>query len=154
MSCFFFSSRRRHTRCALVTGVQTCALPIYDGITGCPAARLRRTAPHEDQRRLQTLLRSNRVGRGYAPDAAHPPRTASHPTGTRIRATNASPLRPDSNPPRPPLLPFTRARVSCTPLECPAPPRSTGPGGNALRPSTTPSSPTPHPKSPRLNSTP
>src|SRR3546814_7747945 len=26
---FFFSSRRRHTRCALVTGVQTCALPCY-----------------------------------------------------------------------------------------------------------------------------
>src|SRR3546814_1135386 len=30
---FFFSSRRRHTRCALVTGVQTCALPI-SGVTG------------------------------------------------------------------------------------------------------------------------
>ena len=28
---FFFSSRRRHTRCADVTGVQTCALPIYQG---------------------------------------------------------------------------------------------------------------------------
>src|SRR3546814_16663404 len=28
---FFFSSRRRHTRCALVTGVQTCALPISLG---------------------------------------------------------------------------------------------------------------------------
>src|SRR3546814_8575271 len=28
MHLFFFSSRRRHTRCALVTGVQTCALPI------------------------------------------------------------------------------------------------------------------------------
>src|SRR3546814_10251907 len=28
--CFFFSSRRRHTRCALVTGVQTCALPISE----------------------------------------------------------------------------------------------------------------------------
>src|SRR3546814_13932409 len=27
--CFICSSRRRHTRCALVTGVQTCALPIY-----------------------------------------------------------------------------------------------------------------------------
>src|SRR3546814_1874890 len=27
----FFSSRRRHTRCALVTGVQTCALPISEG---------------------------------------------------------------------------------------------------------------------------
>src|SRR3546814_1068867 len=26
--CFVLSSRRRHTRCALVTGVQTCALPI------------------------------------------------------------------------------------------------------------------------------
>src|SRR3546814_9113135 len=26
---FFFSSRSRHTRCALVTGVQTCALPSY-----------------------------------------------------------------------------------------------------------------------------
>src|SRR3546814_6131784 len=25
---FFISGRRRHTRCALVTGVQTCALPI------------------------------------------------------------------------------------------------------------------------------
>src|SRR3546814_956319 len=39
---FFFSSRRRHTRCALVTGVQTCALPIceienltlFDPLTG------------------------------------------------------------------------------------------------------------------------
>src|SRR3546814_20009407 len=30
MLFFFFSSRRRHTRCALVTGVQTCALPIYE----------------------------------------------------------------------------------------------------------------------------
>src|SRR3546814_2049611 len=27
--CFFVSSRRRHTSCALVTGVQTCALPIF-----------------------------------------------------------------------------------------------------------------------------
>src|SRR3546814_20972376 len=27
---FFCSSRRRHTRCALVTGVQTCALPIFE----------------------------------------------------------------------------------------------------------------------------
>src|SRR5881296_4461559 len=28
---FFFSSRRRHTRCCCVTGVQTCALPIWVG---------------------------------------------------------------------------------------------------------------------------
>src|SRR3546814_1244684 len=42
---FFFSSRRRHTRCALVTGVQTCALPISRKrwIAGSlkPAGRLR-----------------------------------------------------------------------------------------------------------------
>src|SRR3546814_17921587 len=35
--CFFlFSSRRRHTRCALVTGVQTCALPIFYTTSTCP----------------------------------------------------------------------------------------------------------------------
>src|SRR3546814_8344643 len=35
---FLFSSRRRHTICALVTGVQTCALPIFDLMLG-PVAR-------------------------------------------------------------------------------------------------------------------
>src|SRR3546814_4119885 len=36
---FFFSSRRRHTSCALVTGVQTCALPISRmAITGMATA--------------------------------------------------------------------------------------------------------------------
>src|SRR3546814_10848574 len=34
---FFFSSRRRHTRCALVTGVQTCALPISFEVQDVPA---------------------------------------------------------------------------------------------------------------------
>src|SRR3546814_10466855 len=38
----FFSSRRRHTRCALVTGVQTCALPISTTRTGTA-----RSARHE-----------------------------------------------------------------------------------------------------------
>src|SRR3546814_823822 len=32
MCDFFLSSRRRHTRCALVTGVQTCALPYDSGM--------------------------------------------------------------------------------------------------------------------------
>src|SRR3546814_2079838 len=36
---FFFSSRRRHTRCALVTGVQTCALPISSTSRSSRAAR-------------------------------------------------------------------------------------------------------------------
>src|SRR3546814_10884071 len=40
---FFFSSRRRHTRCALVTGVQTCALPIsssFDDLRRLTMARV------------------------------------------------------------------------------------------------------------------
>src|SRR3546814_17281025 len=43
MLLFFFSSRRRHTRCALVTGVQTCALPIFStpkAKLGLPAVTL------------------------------------------------------------------------------------------------------------------
>src|SRR3546814_3867465 len=45
MLCFFFSSRRRHTRCALVTGVQTCALPIL--MVGALAMLARSFAPDE-----------------------------------------------------------------------------------------------------------
>src|SRR3546814_3957605 len=41
---FFFSSRRRHTRCALVTGVQTCALPI--SATACSVTQ--RLMPSSD----------------------------------------------------------------------------------------------------------
>src|SRR3546814_3625780 len=37
--CFFFSSRRRHTRCALVTGGQTCALPIFSSAS-LPSAEM------------------------------------------------------------------------------------------------------------------
>src|SRR3546814_1993983 len=33
---FLFSSRRRHTRCALVTGVQTCARPIFEWLHELP----------------------------------------------------------------------------------------------------------------------
>src|SRR3546814_8201152 len=43
--CFFFSSRRRHTRCALVTGVQTCALPIYAAPEVRGDARIQRAIP-------------------------------------------------------------------------------------------------------------
>src|SRR3546814_13482782 len=53
---FFFSSRRRHTRCALVTGVQTCALPIsYSGsqfppdLRACTAALPRAADPASKQ---------------------------------------------------------------------------------------------------------
>src|SRR3546814_1485331 len=49
---FFFSSRRRHTRCALVTGVQTCALPICSrSIMLVPDVE--RRAPQSEQPRKQ-----------------------------------------------------------------------------------------------------
>src|SRR3546814_13548414 len=47
---FFFSSRRRHTRCALVTGVQTCALPI------CARRALAHRALILDNRRLAAAV--------------------------------------------------------------------------------------------------
>src|SRR3546814_2509935 len=39
ISKFYLSTRRRHNRCALVTGVQTCALPICDGVDRDPGPR-------------------------------------------------------------------------------------------------------------------
>src|SRR3546814_10170825 len=39
-SYFVFSSRRRHTSGALVTGVQTCALPIFHPLSACAGLRL------------------------------------------------------------------------------------------------------------------
>src|SRR3546814_11888177 len=48
--CFFFSSRRRHTRCALVTGVQTCALPIFiDRVDGPILKKLGKTWHGKDE---------------------------------------------------------------------------------------------------------
>src|SRR3546814_11696061 len=52
--CFFFSSRRRHTRCALVTGVQTCALPIYIGARRRTFAQVRVVKPYPGGRRRTT----------------------------------------------------------------------------------------------------
>src|SRR3546814_9630107 len=43
-SILFVSSRRRHTRCALVTGVQTCALPICSGEAAAGATGLAETS--------------------------------------------------------------------------------------------------------------
>src|SRR3546814_10412692 len=51
---FFCSSRRRHTRCALVTGVQTCALPISASVSD-PA---RRGAPSRLAETLRELIES------------------------------------------------------------------------------------------------
>src|SRR3546814_2742278 len=69
---FLFSSRRRHTRCAFVTGVQTCALPIYSlrearqVLPGAPAQpRHREHAPRRRRDRGPHGTRSEerRVGK-------------------------------------------------------------------------------------------
>src|SRR5881409_1451388 len=59
---FFSSSRRRHTRCETVTGVQTCALPIY-------AATMRSTASpgsqpnFEESSTIEPRSEERRVGK-------------------------------------------------------------------------------------------
>src|SRR3546814_2418336 len=83
--CFFFSSRRRHTRCALVTGVQTCALPISDGVVRF--SQLRLTAP---------LLRVTGGQGSYSPDgrirlAARATSRDYGPLGVEVAGTISDP---------------------------------------------------------------
>src|SRR3546814_8968297 len=83
----FFSSRRRHTRCALVTGVQTCALPITSLVRG---------------------LKSRQNDSSTACHAARPPDTSSSSSSrsavksyatyfSKKRSRNAVSSRPDSS---------------------------------------------------------
>src|SRR3546814_2774502 len=57
---FFFSSRRRHTRCALVTGVQTCALPI-SSLSGAVERDRREAAEVQLAREAQERLAADRA---------------------------------------------------------------------------------------------
>src|SRR3546814_8725661 len=63
MVIVFFSSRRRHTRCALVTGVQTCALPILLSVSDssmsqrCTQACARKDAPEVEPDRRAAEVR-------------------------------------------------------------------------------------------------
>src|SRR3546814_9198534 len=74
---FCFSSRRRHTRCALVTGVQTCALPISLCVVACAFRSLADTNEaaisllamtggdaRGDDRRLRVAAEMNHLGAG------------------------------------------------------------------------------------------
>src|SRR3546814_3585987 len=77
---FFFSSRRRHTRCALVTGVQTCALPIsgndaVDSATRA-AGRIGETA---------RKLADSRIGRMRDLVRAHPDLLEMTDVGPAVR---------------------------------------------------------------------
>src|SRR3546814_15440546 len=68
---FFFSSRRRNTRCALVTGVQTCALPISGFVRG---RKDQRKAPsHTFARHLREPDRRNAREAAAAGCAVRPP---------------------------------------------------------------------------------
>src|SRR3546814_1874596 len=59
MFVFFFSSRRRHTRCALVTGVQTCALPILTaGIRQSELAPMPKNQPVFSEQDLREVYNS------------------------------------------------------------------------------------------------
>src|SRR3546814_4344472 len=62
VSSLFFSSRRRHTRCALVTGVQTCALPILTIGLGETVADDGVQAAHEKRAGFVRRQREDRVG--------------------------------------------------------------------------------------------
>src|SRR3546814_4971730 len=75
---FFFSSRRRHTSCALGTGVQTCALPISrqcdwriaDLVDGAHPVSLYLVVPPSDISRTKPLIRLvlNQIGRRLTED--------------------------------------------------------------------------------------
>src|SRR3546814_6106503 len=95
MSVFFFSSRRRHTRCALVTGVQTCALPIC---AGAPSPR--RPVRRHPGRALAEVdaavraARAARTGRTVARRAAAAGAAGAGPDLRQVRADPVHPPRP------------------------------------------------------------
>src|SRR3546814_8739188 len=71
---FFVSSRRRHTRCALVTGVQTCALPISkadaDVVSkAIESSRARMMSPVREGRNVPDLPQRMRAANYLEPDA-------------------------------------------------------------------------------------
>src|SRR3546814_15200959 len=59
LNFFLFSSRRRHTRCALVTGVQTCALPISTAVVR--AGQLRSQKKQENTSIRDVIPRARRI---------------------------------------------------------------------------------------------
>src|SRR3546814_5467617 len=101
----FFSSRRRHTRCALVTGVQTCALPIcnHDDCRTRPlygAGTKSRTAPDESRRAqspYQAALCLSREPKSLR-------RAGAYPAGTDRFCTNSTAMKPT-------ILPVVRTLV-------------------------------------------
>src|SRR3546814_7423441 len=101
----FFSSRRRHTRCALVTGVQTCALPIctlrvtFDCDMSKEAAALLKLPCSATKIAYLRYLRSKAIsGTNFLPPANAPPTSTGGPARTGYRHSHGL-ARPDSTPP-------------------------------------------------------
>src|SRR3546814_7249363 len=106
---FFCSSRRRHTRGALVTGVQTCALPIWAVIDwyaavfpglACPAVGMLASALAEDLGRGEALLVDGRRATVRSAalingTAAHAARSEERRVGTECVSTCRSRWSPD-----------------------------------------------------------
>src|SRR3546814_9171014 len=89
---FFFSSRRRHTRCALVTGVQTCALPILLRVELCDGGRVLAgdLGAHRTSSSAARLTASSFSPSGesfVAPPAQNGPITLSSTPASSYRAT-------------------------------------------------------------------
>src|SRR3546814_16756332 len=129
---FFFSSRRRHTRCALVTGVQTCALPIClpHGLAGHRAAieddgvgraRAQRRGAHGLA--LGDVEPAAEIDDLDARGTAHPKRHQSvSPSNTRV----AAPLTTISWPPAPRMSTSPPGRAPAA-GDCPSPARAAAP---------------------------
>src|SRR3546814_4376181 len=115
---FFFSSRRLHTSCALVTGVQTCALPIFGHRfgPGLPrAARVLGTQRTGNPRHAGRLHRRHRAGEASVADPQQRPRRAAglHPRHGPARCVNAGWSPPvDQAPPSPLRTPGFRALMA------------------------------------------
>src|SRR3546814_12856611 len=101
--CFFFSSRRRHTRCALVTGVQTCALPI---------SRARSPDPRPGEQCTRTCSNTRRcahpaptISAGLRHGARHPRDTGRNPQDRELPARCRAVRRPHPAEAEPPPSP-------------------------------------------------
>src|SRR3546814_6203525 len=84
---FFFSSRRRHTRCALVTGVQTCALPILAAFEMAIQMKLRAIG-HEMKGTMHNLIEKGRKC-GIIPPIAPGTVSAQDPFEALVKIRNA-----------------------------------------------------------------
>src|SRR3546814_8027359 len=94
---FCFSSRRRHTRCALVTGVQTCALPILGGIAlGRYLGLLKSKIDRIEQPRRAQIVDSGQVAATLEPEMAQEfrrRRVGQRASGNLAPSRGANPAR-------------------------------------------------------------